>query len=184
MSTEREKTGVFIGAYAINPMTDERIPIWIADYVLLGYGTGAIMAVPAHDERDYEFARKFDLPIRYVVAPASGRAAGGRGAGRARRRRGADRLRRVHRHAGIGGASARSPQALEERGQGHVRGHLPPARLGGRPPALLGHAHPDHLLRRATAPSRCRRTSCRWCCRPTSTSRRPASRRCSRTPGS
>ena len=72
LSTEREKTGVFIGAYAINPMTSERIPIWIADYVLPGYGTGAIMAVPAHDERDYEFAQKFDLPIRYVVAPTSG----------------------------------------------------------------------------------------------------------------
>jgi len=72
MSTEREKTGVFIGAYAVNPMTSERIPIWIADYVLPGYGTGAIMAVPAHDERDYEFAQQFDLPIRYVVAPASG----------------------------------------------------------------------------------------------------------------
>jgi leucyl-tRNA synthetase len=73
MSTEREKTGVFIGAHAINPMTRERIPIWIADYVLPGYGTGAIMGVPAHDERDYEFARKFDLPIRYVVVPDSGR---------------------------------------------------------------------------------------------------------------
>ncbi len=72
MNTEREKTGVFIGAHAVNPMTNERIPIWIADYVLPGYGTGAIMAVPAHDERDYEFAQKFDLPIRYVVAPASG----------------------------------------------------------------------------------------------------------------
>jgi leucyl-tRNA synthetase len=72
LSTEREKTGVFIGAYAVNPMTNERIPIWIADYVLPGYGTGAIMAVPAHDERDYEFATQFDLPIRYVVAPASG----------------------------------------------------------------------------------------------------------------
>ncbi|MGI8658727.1 MAG: leucine--tRNA ligase [Candidatus Limnocylindria bacterium] len=72
MSTEREKTGVFIGAYAINPMTDERVPIWIADYVLPGYGTGAIMAVPAHDARDYDFARKFDLAIRYVVSPTSG----------------------------------------------------------------------------------------------------------------
>ncbi len=71
MSTERDKTGVFTGAHAVNPMTNERIPIWIADYVLPGYGTGAIMAVPAHDERDYEFAAKFDLPIRYVVAPAS-----------------------------------------------------------------------------------------------------------------
>jgi leucyl-tRNA synthetase len=74
MSTEREKTGVFIGAYAVNPMTQERIPIWIADYVLPGYGTGAIMAVPAHDERDYEFAEKFSLPIRYVVLPAGGEA--------------------------------------------------------------------------------------------------------------
>jgi leucyl-tRNA synthetase len=72
MSTEREKTGVFIGAYAVNPMTQERIPIWIADYVLPGYGTGAIMAVPAHDERDYAFAEKYDLPIRYVVLPPGG----------------------------------------------------------------------------------------------------------------
>jgi leucyl-tRNA synthetase len=72
MSTEREKTGVAIGAHAINPMTNERIPIWIADYVLPGYGTGAIMAVPAHDERDFEFAKAHDLAIRYVVAPAGG----------------------------------------------------------------------------------------------------------------
>ncbi len=64
--TDREKTGVFTGAYAINPANNEKIPIWIADYVLYGYGTGAIMAVPAHDERDFEFAVKFDLPIRQV----------------------------------------------------------------------------------------------------------------------
>jgi len=65
----KEKTGVFIGAYAINPVNNERIPIWIADYVLMGYGTGAIMAVPAHDERDYEFATKFELPVTQVVKP-------------------------------------------------------------------------------------------------------------------
>ena len=59
----KEKTGVFTGAYAINPATKEKIPIWVADYVLVGYGTGAIMAVPAYDERDREFAEKFDLPI-------------------------------------------------------------------------------------------------------------------------
>ncbi len=64
----KEKTGVFTGAYAINPANGEKIPIWIADYVLASYGTGAIMAVPAHDERDYEFAKKFDLPIKEVVA--------------------------------------------------------------------------------------------------------------------
>ncbi|HEY5487486.1 MAG TPA: leucine--tRNA ligase [Candidatus Limnocylindrales bacterium] len=68
MSTEREKTGVFTGSYAANPVNGENIPIWIADYVLAGYGTGAIMAVPAHDERDFAFARKFGLPIRRVVA--------------------------------------------------------------------------------------------------------------------
>jgi len=61
------KTGVFTGAYAVNPVNQERIPIWIADYVLMGYGTGAIMAVPGHDERDFEFAQAFDLPIRTVV---------------------------------------------------------------------------------------------------------------------
>lgn len=72
LNTDRDKTGAFIGARAINPMTNERIPIWIADYVLPGYGTGAIMAVPAHDQRDFEFAMRFELPIRYVVAPASG----------------------------------------------------------------------------------------------------------------
>jgi len=65
----KEKTGVFTGAYAVNPANEEKIPIWIADYVLLGYGTGAIQAVPAHDERDLEFARKFNLPIRQVVKP-------------------------------------------------------------------------------------------------------------------
>jgi leucyl-tRNA synthetase len=68
----KEKTGVFTGAYAINPVNNERIPIWVADYVLLGYGTGAIMGVPAHDERDLEFARKFDLPIREVLRPLTG----------------------------------------------------------------------------------------------------------------
>ncbi|OOE02576.1 leucine--tRNA ligase [Anoxybacillus kestanbolensis] len=64
----KEKTGVFTGAYAINPANGEKLPIWIADYVLMSYGTGAIMAVPAHDERDYEFAEKFNLPIKQVVA--------------------------------------------------------------------------------------------------------------------
>jgi len=68
----KDKTGVFTGAYATNPVNGEKIPIWIADYVLLGYGTGAIQAVPAHDERDLEFARKFDLPIRQVVQPPAG----------------------------------------------------------------------------------------------------------------
>lgn len=68
MNETREKTGVFTGSYAINPVNGEKIPIWLADYVLAGYGTGAIMAVPAHDDRDYAFADKFGIPIRDVVA--------------------------------------------------------------------------------------------------------------------
>ncbi|MGA9351550.1 MAG: leucine--tRNA ligase [Anaerolineae bacterium] len=67
LSTEREKTGVFIGAYAVNPVNGERIPIWIADYVMMTYGTGAIMGVPSHDQRDFEFALKFGLPIIPVI---------------------------------------------------------------------------------------------------------------------
>jgi len=67
LSTERDKTGVATGAFAINPVDGEKIPIWVADYVLVTYGTGAIMAVPAHDERDFEFARRYDLPIRRVI---------------------------------------------------------------------------------------------------------------------
>jgi leucyl-tRNA synthetase len=65
----KEKTGVFTGAYAVNPINNEKVPIWIADYVLAGYGTGAVMAVPAHDERDFEFAKKYKLPIKEVIIP-------------------------------------------------------------------------------------------------------------------
>jgi leucyl-tRNA synthetase len=72
MSAERVKTGVFTGGYAVNPVNDERIPVWIADYVMMGYGTGAIMAVPAHDQRDFEFARKYGLPIRLVYQVPGG----------------------------------------------------------------------------------------------------------------
>src|SRR5262249_19853197 len=71
---EKEKDGVFTGRHAINPATGDPIPIWVADYVLMEYGTGAIMAVPAHDERDHEFAVKYELPIVQVVAPADGEA--------------------------------------------------------------------------------------------------------------
>jgi leucyl-tRNA synthetase len=72
LSTEREKTGVFTGAYAVNPVNDEKIPIWIADYVLATYGTGTVMAVPAHDQRDHEFAKAHELPIRAVIEPPAG----------------------------------------------------------------------------------------------------------------
>ena len=68
-AAERDKSGVFTGSYAINRLNGERVPIWIADYVLMSYGTGAVMAVPAHDERDFEFAKRFDIPIKVVIAP-------------------------------------------------------------------------------------------------------------------
>ncbi|MFH0766358.1 MAG: leucine--tRNA ligase [Calditrichota bacterium] len=69
LNQEREKTGVFTGAYAINPATQEKVPIWISDYVLASYGSGAVMAVPGHDQRDFEFAQKFKLPVRWVIRP-------------------------------------------------------------------------------------------------------------------
>ena len=72
VASEKEKTGVFTGAYAINPVNGKRIPIWVADYVLISYGTGAIMAVPAHDERDHAFASKFDIDIIPVIQPGEG----------------------------------------------------------------------------------------------------------------
>src|SRR5262249_57474816 len=64
-----EKHGVFTGRYAINPFNRERLPIWVANYILMDYGTGAIMSVPAHDERDYEFAQKYGLEVRVVILP-------------------------------------------------------------------------------------------------------------------
>jgi len=71
-TSQKEKTGVFTGGYAIHPLTQEKIPVWVGDYVLGSYGTGAVMAVPAHDARDFEFAQKFELPIKWVVEPSDG----------------------------------------------------------------------------------------------------------------
>ena len=148
LSTDREKTGVAIGADAINPVNGERIPIFIADYVLAGYGTGAIMAVPAHDERDFEFARKFGLAIRRVVA-APGVAADAPmddayiAHAADERLVNSGRVRRAARRRGRQG-----DRRLAGRDRpGRAEGHLPPARLADQPPALLGHADPGHLLR-------------------------------------
>lgn len=74
---DKQKTGVFTGAYATNPANGKKIPIWVADYVLTGYGTGTIMGVPGHDARDFAFAKKFNLPVRFVVEPTFGEPAGG-----------------------------------------------------------------------------------------------------------
>ncbi len=69
LSAEKEKSGVFIGAYAVNRLNGERVPLWVADYVLLSYGTGVVMGVPAHDSRDFDFTKRFGMPVRMVIAP-------------------------------------------------------------------------------------------------------------------
>ncbi len=147
-AADRPKTGVFTGAYAINPVTDERIPIWIADYVLMTYGTGAIMAVPAHDQRDFEFARQFDLEVRPVIQASGEDVPDG------------DELVAATTHQGTmvnSGPLTGTPadEAVTAaidflRGEGHrARRHsLPPARLADLSSALLGSAHPSGLLRR------------------------------------
>ena len=88
LSTEREKTGVFLQRYAVNPVNGERLPIYAADYVLADYGHGAIMAVPAHDQRDLDFARAFGLPVRVVVSSDEDDPADVRGRNHRRRRAG------------------------------------------------------------------------------------------------
>jgi leucyl-tRNA synthetase len=100
----KTKTGVFTGAHAINPTTGQPIPIWIADYVLMGYGTGAIMAVPGHDERDFEFARTFGLPVVAVVMPPDGWLKAHRGPG----------LHDIESIESLRGAFARDPGAFSE----------------------------------------------------------------------
>ena len=161
-----EKTGVFTGRYVINPVNGERMPVWVADYVLMEYGTGAIMAVPAHDERDFEFAADVRAADPPVIAPA--------------RRRGCPRTAPYVAHSDdevlveLGPRSTGMPAPEATRGdhrlaggaragQGH--GRLPAARLADVAPALLGLPDPDRPLRRRAASCRCPTTSCRWCCR-------------------
>ena len=152
-SEERPKTGVSLGRTVTNPVNGERIPMFVADYVLMEYGTGAIMAVPAHDQRDYDFARAFDLEIRQVVAPDR--------RGGVRQRRGAassaipderapDQLGRLHRHELARGDAVDHRVAGEGRSRPAFR-QLSPARLAALPPALLGLPDPGRLLRRLWA---------------------------------
>ena len=139
-----EKTGVFTGRYAVNPVNGERLPIWVADYVLMDYGTGAIMAVPAHDERDREFAETFGLPVVEVIDEDGD----------------ARRLGRIRRACRPRRRSARSSSS-RERGPGAADRLLPPARLELLAAALLGLPDPDHPLRRVRRRSRARGASCR-----------------------
>ena len=169
----KEKTGVFTGSYAINPVNGKAIPIWVADYVLVSYGTGAIMAVPAHDTRDFEFAKQFDLPIRAVVDP-------GESAGALREELLAGRVAFIAdgtavnsgRFNGLPTAEFKQQIAadLATAGPGPRGGQLQAPRLALQPPALLGRAvpHPARVgRRRASRPAGsapCGPRSCRSIC--------------------
>jgi leucyl-tRNA synthetase len=145
-AADKEKSGVFTGGYAINPVNDERIPIWIADYVMMGYGTGAIMAVPAHDERDFEFATKFGLEIRRVITGPDG-ATGPMEEAYSSKDEG-EMINSGHFNGTpVAGAVEVVTAWLAGERQGRGCGQLSTARLADQPPAHVGHAHPHHLLR-------------------------------------
>ena len=177
---EREKTGVPLGRTVVNPVNGERIPMWVADYVLMEYGTGAIMAVPGHDARDYEFAVKYELPIRRVIEERSGDEASGRGRGDELPYTGDGPLvNSDRRFDGIAQPRrARADRRLARRaGPRAPLDQLPAARLAAVAAALLGLPDPDHPLPRAAGSCRCRRTSCRSSCPTCATTRRRAARR-------
>ena len=147
----------------------QSIPIFIADYVLMGYGTGAIMAVPGHDERDFEFAEAFepaDRAHRATAAPSCRRQG-------LRRRRARRSTAAFLDGLGVADAKRKIIEWLDANGCGEAHGHLQAARLAVQPAALLGRAVPDRLRRRRACRSRCPSRCCRWCC-PRSTTSSPA----------
>ena len=172
----KDKTGVFTGATATNPVNGQAIPIWIADYVLASYGTGAIMAVPAHDERDFAFAKKFGLPIIPVIRPKDGSTPDPNAA--VHRRRGERQLRPARRARHARGQADHHPRARSARRR-QGRGQLPAARLGLLAPALLGRAAPAHPLPHRRRRAGARVAAARCACRTSRPTRRrgPASRR-------
>ena len=143
---EGEKEGVFTGAYCLNPYTGENIPIYLANFVLMEYGTGAVMAVPAHDQRDFEFAKKYDLPIRVVIQPRD-------------REMQSATLTEAYVDEGVMvdsgkffrlgeyGGQGKSRSLRRGKGMGQESDSLSFARLGRVAPALLGHANTHYLLR-------------------------------------
>ena len=142
----KEKTGVFTGAYAINPVNGQQIPIWVADYVLMGYGTGAIMAVPAHDTRDFEFATEVQ-PADHPGGPAAGR----RWTGTASPTTASPSTPASTTACPRRSSRSRSPPTWQQTGLGNGGGQLQAARLAVQPPAVLGRAVPDRPLRRRAA---------------------------------
>ncbi len=164
MTGEVEKEGFDTGRTAINPFTGQPVPVWVANFVLGEYGTGAVMAVPGHDQRDFEFARKYGLPVTIVVQPESGHLTGASIDGGLRRARDDGEFRGVQRPRR--GRRDRA-DVRGRRGPRHRRadGAVPAEGLGHLPPAVLGHADSRSSTARRAGSCRCRPTRCRSCCR-------------------
>ncbi len=172
-----EKHGAFTGRYVVNPVNGEKVPVWVADYVVADYGTGAVMAVPCGDQRDFEFARKYDLPIVPIILDDDDRAAVGPAArpsipSMPRPSTGtAPTLPRARSSspantpacAAVSTPRARLPSWPTSRGHGlrPSQGRVPPARLAHQPPALLGQPHPWPSTASTAALCPCPRISCR-----------------------
>ena len=181
LSTEREKSGVFTGAYAVNRLNGDRVPIYVADYVLLTYGTGIVMGVPAHDQRDYEFARKYGLDVRVVIAPP-----GWDGA----------ELAEAFVEDGAQVNSGPFDGLPASEGKERIADHVEANGWGSRTVSYRlrdwlisrqrywGTPIPRALLRRLRRGARARKTSCPCCCRRTRSSGPRASRRYATTRGS
>ncbi len=149
-----EKEGFFTGRFAKNPFSGAEVPIWVANFVLAEYGTGAIMAVPAHDERDHEFATKYKLPIKIVVQPLTGDPLTPETLTQPNTEHG--RLVDSGAYTGLTTDDAlvkNGRRRARQRYFGDAGNHVSPPRLGRLAPALLGHAHPRRVLRKKTASS-------------------------------
>ncbi len=171
-----EKTGVFTGLHAVNPVNGERLPVYVADYVLTDYGTGAIMAVPAHDQRDFDFATAFDLPIRQVVRPPDGEVDESVGVRRARGGRGARQLGASSTGCRRRRAAAGSSRSSRPRVAGASRSTTACA-TGASRASATGAARSRSSTATRAGSSRCPRTSCRSCSPRSRTTSRRACRR-------
>ena len=144
-----EKKGMPTGLYVAHPITGEKIEVWVGNYVLMAYGDGAVMGVPAHDERDFEFAKKYGLPIKQVIAvPDEEFSTDAWQPWYADKERGRCVFSGKYDGLALRRGRRRRRRRPRRQGPGREEDHVPPARLGHLAPALLGHADPDHPLRR------------------------------------